>query len=62
MEFIFHESPEERGAAGRAQPPVYGERGGGERKISVFSPGKKRRKREKKNEEVRKLLTFDKSF
>lgn len=68
MEFVFPKSLKERdaerGAAGRLQPPVYGERGRVEKKISVFSPGgkEKEKKRKKKKEEVRKLFTFDKSF
>lgn len=46
---------------GELSPRLWGE--WKEQKISVFAPGRKERKGERKeNEEVRKLFTFDKSF
>ena len=46
-QFIFHESPEEHSAVGRAQPPLMG-RGGGNRKYLYLHRGEKRGKGKEK--------------
>lgn len=64
---VFPKSLEEWDVQLGLQPRVYGERGGGGKEISVFSPQgkeeeKKKGEKKKKTEEVRKLCSFDKSF